>query len=1190
MKKATIGKRMFSILLSAILCLSVFVFTTQYEVKAMVTHVELTGNLNIFSTTAGHVTEPNYDSYTQENGTVREIRRTVVAGHDYIAAVFGGAPWANSNAFIFLPTPSNIDYRAVFDGTRGNYTTAGAGQFYDGQAQAWAGVEFIEPQIITRIGYFGRQDNHRLNGSILEASHDGVSYTPLFTLVNTNVNGYVFGEFTNTTAYKFYRVRGTLPANAAGFNPREIKLYRDANPVEKFNMLTLPVLVNSVLPLPGSIDDVAITWVSGSPAVIGSNGVIVPGAALPADVIFTATMSWGGNVYSREFTVRVAEPIPSADSAVVEGMELIASFNFDDEPMDGAFYGAGARAAINGNLTYAIRTDEQGRQSRTALLGGSSANFWLDVTKEDGSPILKGLSEFTISYESRSAAANNNNNAWVFFAQRTNRIPKQHYERYIGVLDRSSTIQSRRFAHVGGTDFNPNSRAVATNTPMASASGLSTSDWRQVDVKFTKDATELYVNGELISRETSTFSVEDIMSVAGGFLFIGRGHVGNANGSGDFQHFNGQIANFKIWVPADERTEADKLAEAVEALALPYGVDEDQVYGNIHLPKTGVNDTLITWVTSHPNIVDTKEYEIENYDPRTAGWVTRPANADVVVTMTATIALGDLKETKSFDFTVKKAPGAKPETEAYFFSYFTGGEGNFYDEQVYFGVSQDAMTYWTDTRAARNPVLASTYSDQGVRDPFIIRSPEGDKFYIIGTDLNIWRRNGWGNSAWRNSSSKIIVWESLDLVNWSEPRYIDVAGMIHDGGHLWAPEVVYDHVTGDYFVFFATSTSTVRPNLGIGPFMFYSRTRDFHTFSEPKVWIEINNCIDTTAMQDVNGRWYRATKDETISQIAIDRSDDFITINGETHSSLTGNWTRTGRLDQFRINGTWNYGSVEGPQLFLFNERDWDEPGVPKYGLYVDRFGNGAGYWPFTTTDIGANTSPPWWGFPRPSSANATMPGWGMRKRHGQIMTITKDEYVRVLRVLGGHDIGETVELDEVIETMDLLIEEIELLDENPYTAESWANFLAAVEAAKAATDFWTSTQAQIDAAKSGIAAAIAALECNPEHHVFGAPQAIPDCDLFAVIYCVRIGCGHYEHIPNVVENAVPSAFVTRHNGNMNDLTITVTETYTNGNIVDVVSTISIRNNAEGIYDVGVYSVFVDTKGNDQIRQIYFVR
>ena len=73
----------------------------------------------------------------------------------------------------------------------------------------------------------------------------------------------------------------------------------------------------------------------------------------------------------------------------------------------------------------------------------------------------------------------------------------------------------------------------------------------------------------------------------------------------------------------------------------------------------------------------------------------------------------------------------------------------------------------------------------------------------------------------------------------------------------------------------------------------------------------------------------------------------------------------------------------------------------------------------------------------------------------------------------------------------------------------------------------------------------------------------------------------------NVVLNAVPSAFVTKLNGNRNNLTITVTETFINGKTNKITETISINNNAAGTYSVGSYRVYVDTKGNDQIRSIY---
>lgn len=63
-----------------------------------------------------------------------------------------------------------------------------------------------------------------------------------------------------------------------------------------------------------------------------------------------------------------------------------------------------------------------------------------------------------------------------------------------------------------------------------------------------------------------------------------------------------------------------------------------------------------------------------------------------------------------------------------------------------------------------------------MRDPYLVRSPEGDTVYLIATELSIHNRGGWGAAtATTNGSTNLIVWESHDFVNWSEPRAVDVA-------------------------------------------------------------------------------------------------------------------------------------------------------------------------------------------------------------------------------------------------------------------------------------------------------------------------------------------------------------------------------------------------------------------------------
>jgi hypothetical protein len=73
-----------------------------------------------------------------------------------------------------------------------------------------------------------------------------------------------------------------------------------------------------------------------------------------------------------------------------------------------------------------------------------------------------------------------------------------------------------------------------------------------------------------------------------------------------------------------------------------------------------------------------------------------------------------------------------------------------------------------------------------------------------------------------------------------------------------------------------------------------------------------------------------------------------------------------------------------------------------------------------------------------------------------------------------------------------------------------------------------------------------------------------------------------YEY-PELI-NVDVSATVVRLEGNRNQLTIAIVEHYNDGGSLEFEETFSIHNNAEGTYAVGPYQVYVDTKGNTQIR------
>ena len=78
-------------------------------------------------------------------------------------------------------------------------------------------------------------------------------------------------------------------------------------------------------------------------------------------------------------------------------------------------------------------------------------------------------------------------------------------------------------------------------------------------------------------------------------------------------------------------------------------------------------------------------------------------------------------------------------------------------------------------------------------------------------------------------------------------------------------------------------------------------------------------------------------------------------------------------------------------------------------------------------------------------------------------------------------------------------------------------------------------------------------------------------------------------YVPALI-SAIPKASVEKLNGNRNNLTIAITERFEDGASNIIMETISIANNSANTYQIGPYRVYVDTKGNDQIRACYIVK
>ena len=630
--------------------------------------------------------------------------------------------------------------------------------------------------------------------------------------------------------------------------------------------------------------------------------------------------------------------------------DLIASFTFDGE--DG-LKGAGAAATVNGTAAYVDSFAGAGQ-----AMSISSSN-WLNVTKEDGTPLLQGLERITISYDSKATSMGN---GWLFFAAPNADTQTYEKEHYLGIMDKASDITVERFHNNG-------------SRPGNSIEADSTSEWKHVDLVIEEDTSALYIEGKKVGEQTSSYKLSDILGETGGIIQIGKGNWVNG------EYYNGLIDNLKIYNGAKTeedltRTDQDIVEAAKEALEIP---NMDDVRGNITLVDT-IKDATVTWTSSDESIISTKPVENEGYDPTPAGVVNR-GDQDQTVTLTATIQKGDATATKEFSVTVKKKAEELKEDDftAYLFGSFTGTEGSPTDEQIYFAVSEDGY-YYEDLNGYK-PVLQSDVGEKGVRDPYLLRSAEGDRFYLIATDLSIYYRGGWGNAnATTTGSRDLIVWESTDLVNWSEPRAVTVAGL--DAGCAWAPEAIYDEKTGEYIVYFASNSMEDEINDGVLQ-IYYTKTRDFVNFTEAKEYITRGanqSIIDTTMIKnEEDGYYYRASAD---GQITLERSKE-----------IFGTWETVTNLNSLGLGGDMTGGKLEGPELFKFNKKDWVD-GKPTYGLYTDQYAEGKGYLPVITTDLSDadNSNQSWKKLSTGEYSFDTL-----KKRHGTILNLTQEEYERVM-------------------------------------------------------------------------------------------------------------------------------------------------------------------------------------------------
>ncbi|EXF77097.1 glycosyl hydrolase family 43 [Colletotrichum fioriniae PJ7] len=403
---------------------------------------------------------------------------------------------------------------------------------------------------------------------------------------------------------------------------------------------------------------------------------------------------------------------------------------------------------------------------------------------------------------------------------------------------------------------------------------------------------------------------------------------------------------------ATVRGQDDNTAKVEAALAAITVTNLDDVRGNLYLPST-IDGLNVTWA-SNSSVISS------------SGVVVRQTE-DTQVALTASIDYEGSSQTRELIASVRKAVALDP-FAGYAFSYFTGN--SIAGEKIYFAASQgnDALQ-WTELNGGQ-PVLTSTYGTKGLRDPFLIRSPEGDTFYLIATDLSIGSGTSWGDSV-RIGSRYLEVWESNDLKTWSAQRHVLVSPP--EAGNTWAPEAYYDDDLGVYLVFWASSLyedSDVNRTGSTYHRMLYATTRDFVTFSETSIWQDAGmSRIDSTVIKSTD-TYYRFTKDEGASGTGC---SDIIQESSTSLRATLDSWT----IIDSCIGKKAGTSAVEGPTAFKSNP---DDVHGEKFYLFVDEYG-GRGYIPLETADIG---NPNW-----AVSSSYSLPA---SPRHGTVIPVTAAE------------------------------------------------------------------------------------------------------------------------------------------------------------------------------------------------------
>lgn len=282
--------------------------------------------------------------------------------------------------------------------------------------------------------------------------------------------------------------------------------------------------------------------------------------------------------------------------------------------------------------------------------------------------------------------------------------------------------------------------------------------------------------------------------------------------------------------------------------------------------------------------------------------------------------------------------GAKSKYVAYLVAYMTGDD----ERHLYYALSDGDFHF---RQLGNGPVLSASFDDQLIRDPHVLRCPDG-KFRMVAT------------VSW--SHRPFTIWESDDLIHWQNERLIDVAPA--GATKTWAPETLYDETTEQYIIYWTGELNEDWTTASI----YYVITRDFQTFSDPAILFSIPG----EGILDAN-------------IIRVDSTYHLL----YRHNQQIWQVTATSALGPYTTPSIVCPENVEGPFAFPLIDGSG-------YGFVCDYYGRSSGFGLFTSIDFQSwlritNARPPFY------NEQVSFPH-GIR--HGSIFGITKKERKRLQR------------------------------------------------------------------------------------------------------------------------------------------------------------------------------------------------